>query len=642
MTDNLIRTISQLQVENEILKKKLDEVKTIRIEASSAISNISDSIQPSETLLYESFHAVLPFNVTPEMTQRFYRDVPCMFKGDTKTSKPRGRFLRFESLTNEKFLLSESPYLFFYFHNKTPMELQNATCLDEQEKQHLQVLLGWMEDNARGDWNEANEIFSQGKVNLKHYKKLFRPGELIIWPNHRGEEVTRAGMVDEFPHIYRAKTYGSYSDKVLILIWDFNGKFVKGEEDFELLLPKKKSNRGPGLHIDDELVDILDLPQYPLRFAKAGLEMELIARGDKFWQLIKRKLACFKELDDGDLQAERRCMIDYAMYKRLHPSASIFKFEYLDVEHDWMEEPPEDIFLACLPPKILVFDFSKKTWMESLLSRITDVTWNKAAFKQLVVPEETKELIMAMVTTHGQRSSTALDIIEGKGQGLLMLLHGGPGTGKTLTAESIAELQERSLYRVTCGDIGIEPREVEQYLGDVLELGRAWGCVVLLDEADVFLEERSFTDQKRNAVISIFLRVLEYYDRILILTTNRVGSFDEAFKSRIQLALGYPKLNEEDRLKIWHNFVQMLSRSGERFDMEDLRMNLPRLSRIDINGRQIRNAVTMARQLAKYRGEMLRAKHMQDAVRSVEKFNEYLSDVKGIQDDERARGLTLR
>ena len=99
-----------------------------------------------------------------------------------------------------------------------------------------------------------------------------------------------------------------------------------------------------------------------------------------------------------------------------------------------------------------------------MVDRITDVTWNKTAFDQLVAPEETKELIQAMVTIHGEQSSATQDIIDGKGQGLLILLHGGPGTGKTLTAESIAEVQERPLYRVTCGDIGIEPREVEQVI----------------------------------------------------------------------------------------------------------------------------------------------------------------------------------
>lgn len=101
------------------------------------------------------------------------------------------------------------------------------------------------------------------------------------------------------------------------------------------------------------------------------------------------------------------------------------------------------------------------------VDRITDVSWNKSAFKQLVVPDEIKELIQALVRAHSDRLNTVGDIIAGKGNGLLILLHGSPGTGKTLTAESIVEQQERPLYRVTCGDIGIEPEQVERvrYLG---------------------------------------------------------------------------------------------------------------------------------------------------------------------------------
>lgn len=72
-----------------------------------------------------------------------------------------------------------------------------------------------------------------------------------------------------------------------------------------------------------------------------------------------------------------------------------------------------------------------------------------------------REMIQAAVMSHGQHVGPTADLIAGKGQGLLILLHGGPGTGKTLTAESIAEAQEKPLYRVTCGDIGTEPESVE-------------------------------------------------------------------------------------------------------------------------------------------------------------------------------------
>ena len=69
---------------------------------------------------------------------------------------------------------------------------------------------------------------------------------------------------------------------------------------------------------------------------------------------------------------------------------------------------------------------------------------------QLVLQEGKKELVKALVSVHIEKDDTiGTDFMDGKGEGLIVLLHGGPGTGKTLTAESIAELVERPLYRVT-------------------------------------------------------------------------------------------------------------------------------------------------------------------------------------------------
>jgi hypothetical protein len=72
---------------------------------------------------------------------------------------------------------------------------------------------------------------------------------------------------------------------------------------------------------------------------------------------------------------------------------------------------------------------------------------------------------------------------------------------------------------------------VEERLTQVLELAQRWKAVVLLDEADVFLAQRDNAGIERNALVSIFLRKLEYYQGILILTTNLVTHCDSAFES---------------------------------------------------------------------------------------------------------------
>jgi hypothetical protein len=120
-----------------------------------------------------------------------------------------------------------------------------------------------------------------------------------------------------------------------------------------------------------------------------------------------------------------------------------------------------------------------------------------------------------------------------------------------------------------------------------------------------------------------------------------VGTFDEAFKSRIHLAIRYPNLDEEQRRDIWHNFIKLLDHSKERVDVDDLEININKLARVEINGRQIRNVITLARYLAKFRKQILVYRHVQDALASVVKFDEYLSTVRG-SDERYARESKLR
>ncbi|KUJ08921.1 P-loop containing nucleoside triphosphate hydrolase protein [Mollisia scopiformis] len=350
-------------------------------------------------------------------------------------------------------------------------------------------------------------------------------------------------------------------------------------------------------------------------------------------------------------------MIDQRTYNKLHPNSATFLFskdpilpydEYpLEIELD--ADLPDLDYMLC-PHIVQGFFLKEKHWVSLYVRKVEPVNWNKEAFDRLVLPPKTKELIKALLLTNEGRVSDPVgvcggkrqDLIAGKGTGLIVLLHGGPGTGKTLTAESVAELAEKPLYSVTCGDIGTEPDAVESYLRRVLYFGKTWNCVLLLDEADVFLEERGLQDLKRNSLVSIFLRILEYYSGILILTSNRVGTFDEAFRSRIQLALRYPDPDPPFRKKIWRNFFDMLEADEEDADLDELKEHIEELSDLDMNGREIRNALTTARQLALYKKKTLGWVHLSQAVNAARDFNKYLMDVQGHSNKDWAREISLR
>ena len=158
--------------------------------------------------------------------------------------------------------------------------------------------------------------------------------------------------------------------------------------------------------------------------------------------------------------------------------------------------------------------------------------WKDEAFRSLVMREKQKTLIRSLVKQHSSKETGYDDVVQGKGKGLIGLLSGRPGCGKTLTAEAVAEVTTRPLYMMSAGELGTEPDKVDKQLTLVLELSHRWDAVLLLDESDVFLQERDSKDVARNALVSIFLRQLEYFQGILILTTNRIEECDPAFESK--------------------------------------------------------------------------------------------------------------
>lgn len=116
-------------------------------------------------------------------------------------------------------------------------------------------------------------------------------------------------------------------------------------------------------------------------------------------------------------------------------------------------------------------------------------------------------------------------------------------------SEGISEHLQRPLYSVRLtadrqgccdadlADLGTTVEKLEAQLPLIFQRAYKWKSVLLLDEADEFLEQRSLDDVHRNALVSVFLRELEYYQGIMFLTTNRVKQIDDAIASRIHLPL---------------------------------------------------------------------------------------------------------
>lgn len=82
------------------------------------------------------------------------------------------------------------------------------------------------------------------------------------------------------------------------------------------------------------------------------------------------------------------------------------------------------------------YSLKNKKWLTFFIGSVLAIEYNESAFESLVLPEDHKELILALAESQVQHRDKFDDVIQGKGKGMIMLLSGPPGVGKTLTAES--------------------------------------------------------------------------------------------------------------------------------------------------------------------------------------------------------------
>ncbi|EAQ83654.1 hypothetical protein CHGG_10058 [Chaetomium globosum CBS 148.51] len=509
-------------------------------------------VQPSEYRLEEREWEVLPLPEPSAQTISFPNRA--MVQALVNLSKLYSDFnTAFPSFDFKKEI--STPYLsLFYMY---PEWTSKSRELGRRDRVCVEALFTYLEKTLGPLYQDVSGQLSSGRISLGALQFLVKPGDIVVQPRPcptafmlNGWGSSKPFWGPQSPTTMEEK--GTTSDRASenthqvwsVAGWNLeikHGKLSRHQEVLELRID----------HSTTELFDVTSLEWYPLRYASEEIKSLLSKRGHTYWHCRERRFVGYS--NQGHEPNE---------HDSLHPEAAqqIEKYE-LDIEVD----------------------------------RIQEVRWNKKAFENLVVDDDTKHLVEALISNQ-VKTEMSTDLISGKGNGLIMLLHG------------VAELAEKPLYRVTCGDIGTKPEQVEKYLETVLLLGKIWGC------------------------------------GILILTSNRVGTFDQAFKSRIQLALHYENLKKPQRRKIWRNFLTRLRDVGEAgVDYDDLNDHIDDLAEEDMNGRQIRNAITTARQLAQFRGQKLSFAQLKHVIAVAGRFEGYLKGVQGgYTDDQLARNDGVR
>ncbi len=255
---------------------------------------------------------------------------------------------------------------------------------------------------------------------------------------------------------------------------------------------------------------------------------------------------------------------------------------------------PTDAQALLCPASSPGYNLVKKDWGYFDIDLLEDIVWALNPLNELEIDPLRKEILRDLIMEHHSKPWSN-DIVSGKGEGLIFLLGGPPGCGKTLTAELMAEEDKRALLRISCGDLGQHPYEVERNLQALLKLALRSSAVVLIDEADTFLTERTAGGSTRNyfhsAIVSIFLRHLEYFPGVIFLTTNQESEIDNAVSSRA-IRLNYGPLNARSRAKIWRNHLLRAEESTVDKSIEPVCEEFG--DKYELDGREIQTLIQLS------------------------------------------------
>ncbi|KAI9761344.1 MAG: hypothetical protein M1840_001968 [Geoglossum simile] len=372
--------------------------------------------------------------------------------------------------------LTVNPRLLFHYLPQFKKYLLNPAKPEHASSriQYLEMLMEFLKGHYASTIESRKALLKHDKIRFDLLWTLFPPNTIVYTESyeHNLPQCLRLDWSEE------QRVQGS---KVFILNCCYLGYDGKSLGDASITLGIKEF-RG------EEKVKSLDV--FPLIYHKKAKEIRknLIEMGQMFISLrgIHHRehngFAFIRKEGKVDMvYIKGRVMVDTGSFKRNYSNYDILKiktdtfgmYAFIKTPEDpnrvtkriEADEVKEENLLTC-SPTVFGFSFKSKGWGR-------------------------KEIIKALIESHISERADQLfdDIVKGKGQGLIFLFHGPLGVGKILMAAGVSEFFQRPLYIVSAGDIGTSGHGLEGQLSGIFDLANHWNAILLLDEADVFLEK---------------------------------------------------------------------------------------------------------------------------------------------------------
>jgi hypothetical protein len=418
--------------------------------------------------------------------------------------------------------------------------------------------------------NNLNNPASAVITSLPNFKKLFEnvitksnlkwiwrqnPDGMLV-PYEVGEIKFRSGNRDESAYVsiqlsaMRIKN-DRWDDAELKLQSESFGVFIHKEDIVET-----EDEEPQFFDYDNDSEDDDESTKPKKKRAKGGFELtQVLSKKNLFLTTEDIYAAYNKELEKYNRiksNIGKVCVTEAKCYTIFENKGSYSGWKFANVDEKISKLVIDDLKIAesvssPIHPYILTYNLTQYCYCCVHVELLNEYRYDESIVDKLIISNKKKELLKSIISNQNDFS----DIVSGKSGGIVILASGKAGLGKTLTAEAYSEVMKKPLYCIQSSQLGISVDDIEKRLNKILYRAEKWGAVLLIDEADTYIAQRG-NDIVQNCIVGIFLRLLEYFNGVLFLTTNRYEIIDDAIMSRVTAHIRYEYPTKTESVLIWN------------------------------------------------------------------------------------------